>query len=393
MAKRAPTRPDTSSLVTVDMSDDRTLRSASSNRQLLLGGHHDFNGTGRPRPGRLCCGSSCAPTTWRPRPVGTRIKQALLVAVTKIFLAGVGWQAGGFLADYCWAAGQHRAPPFTTTVGFMALTGLGDALGVLLGHLLLTLLAAATERLAARTKLETPRRRTTTTTSTRRRRSCDLLLTFSKEAGALALGSVLSGGAWQFVLDACSDAALPFNTSMLLTGGACGFLFWLGLTAGRAVVSLPRATLQDATLGLACGCASACFVGTDMRYAGNWLQGLVGERRGVDGLDCVKAGLSTALGFVAAHVVIVPLLPGGWCWSDPSGAATDSSRQEAASGAAGMPPLLRRKQQSRTTVPPPTPERRGTASSSRSPLRKQNPHQQSLRRDASDGNDEDDLVV
>ena len=91
------------------------------------------------------------------------------------------------------------------------------------------------------------------------------------------------------------------------------------MTTGRAAVDLPRATVQDATLALACGVGCASFVGTDCQYPGNFLRPVVGERASFSGLhDCLVAGFSTALGFFVAQLLLItPLVPDGCSWCDP----------------------------------------------------------------------------
>ena len=75
------------------------------------------------------------------------------------------------------------------------------------------------------------------------------------------------------------------------------------MTTGRAIVNLPRKTMKDFSLAIACGTGSGCFVGTCSRYPNNWLQPVVGERTGMAGLDIFKAGLSVLIGFIFAQLI------------------------------------------------------------------------------------------
>jgi hypothetical protein len=129
---------------------------------------------------------------------------------------------------------------------------------------------------------------------------------------------------------------------MTLVGTGCGLLFWIGMTTGRAAVDLPRATVRDATLALACGVGCATFVGTDCQYTGNFLRPVVGERASFSGLhDCLVAGFSTALGFFVAQLLLVTtLVPDGCSWCDPpdllyGGGGTGRGRGSGSGGGGG----------------------------------------------------------
>ena len=110
--------------------------------------------------------------------------------------------------------------------------------------------------------------------------------------GALVLvcGGVCSGTAWQPMLNAVSDAGMPFISGACAVGSVCGLFFWAGVSAGELVrvqagEGSPRSKRREflralyfaATLSLAIAGAAACFVGTDAKYHGNFLQ--VGSRR------------------------------------------------------------------------------------------------------------------
>ena len=227
-------------------------------------------------------------------PLFLRLRKSFTAAFTKIFFGGCCWQIMGLLSDRVFHdGGQHVTPPFNTTLSFTLLTGVGDALGVCLGHALLTYLEVHF--------LKDPFQGWSN---------------FWKVAATLATGSLLSGGAWQGLADGCIDLAINFNLALLLVAFGCGSFFFLGMTTGRALFNLPRATCHDFTLSIACGFGSGVFVGTDRRYPNNWLQAAVGERTGDAALDIFKAGLSVFIGFVLAQTFLSLFLRPGWLWTD-----------------------------------------------------------------------------
>ena len=220
-----------------------------------------------------------------------RFFTSTLVALTKIFCAGVSWQMWGLLADYWIQASNHQQAPFFTPLTYSILTGLGDSLGVMVGMLLFN----AVEYYVLNKPFSWP--------------------AFFPAVGALMIGCFVSGGFWQWTVDQSIDVGGSFNSTMVTTGTVCGMLFLAFYTLGRAVCGLPRDTWNDFTLSLSCASASAFFVGTDLRFPDNWLQSIVGERDG-NAIDCLKAGISTAMGFLAMQVVLCLVLPYGWLWSD-----------------------------------------------------------------------------
>ena len=96
-------------------------------------------------------------STHRRRVLIHRLRESFTVAVTKIFLAGFFWQVGAFAAD-AWQANLemnnrssssnhtgphgHRNGSRRFFFGFALCAGLGDAVGVFLGHTILTFLGA-----------------------------------------------------------------------------------------------------------------------------------------------------------------------------------------------------------------------------------------------------------
>jgi len=177
----------------------------------------------------------------------------------QVFLSGLFWQLGGFLAQ----DGLHLAD---TNAWFSLCTGLGDGLGVFIGTMVFDALVYALFRIGG--------------------------LGRDSLVGALVLvcGGVCSGTAWQPMLNAVSDAGMPFISGACAVGSVCGLFFWVGVSAGELVrvqagEGSPRSKRREflralyfaATLSLAIAGAAACFVGTDTKYHGNFLQ--VGSRR------------------------------------------------------------------------------------------------------------------
>lgn len=205
----------------------------------------------------------------------------LEAAVAKIFLSGFGWQAAVIISG-----------AKSTSFGFYVAAGAGDALGVVLGSLIVALTHA-------RGKIE--------------RGLCKPGLT-------LALGSFLSGFVWQPLVNALFHLDVAFEIGMLLTGCGCGAAFFVGLVATRALMRQVtcKVLFKDATLSVCVAGATAFFLGTDTAWPGNWLQGLVGERSGDSAtLKCLRAGLSTFIGFCACGGLLVVLVPTRLLWTSP----------------------------------------------------------------------------
>ena len=245
--------------------------------------------------------------------VRARLCTTVVVSLAKVFLAGASWQAAGLVSDAAGVGGEHTAPPFQTTLAFSVYTGAGDMCGVFVGALLLECLS--------------PRATLIADAEDRRGRWPH----FFKSTAPLLFGSFLSGSIWQGVVDGCYDAQMNFDIAMLSVALLCGLVFFMGMTTGRAILQLPRDTFRDCTLSIACGCGSAFFIGTDMRYQGNWLQVFVGERTGKDALDVFKAALSTFLGFNFGMIFLMLLVPEGLCWTDDEPAVEEcvKSRESA----------------------------------------------------------------
>jgi hypothetical protein len=262
-------------------------------------------------------GTSCAEFRRSPRPRVHAISppfdhrlalSRLQVAMSKIFCAGAGWQLFSILAS---TAGFS-----SDSIAFYLLTGLGDALGVALGHL--------TFRAFSRFGL------------------CRTDVDMRAEAlVALWLGSsaTFSGTAWQYVVNVVS-ASQPFWPTLVWTGCLCGFAFFCGLRLFRiayAPLGLELATYanfgSDRLLAASVGAGTALFVATDPSHGIPWLAFIAVQPEDSAALGVCKAGLSTFIGFVVLQSAQNLLLPVGANWLDGSNDDDDGSgadEQEAA---------------------------------------------------------------
>jgi hypothetical protein len=219
------------------------------------------------------------------------------VTVSKIFPAGFGWQTSSIIA----ANHLGFAPD---TMAFAYTTGVGDGVGVLLGHC---------AYYAAKKSL------------------VDSSINMTKEVHTgILLGSAAfcSGTAWQPLVDTFQGANLSFLQVFAGTWVGCGAAFYLGLRVGRTILSgylehVQEPTYEnsknDASLSVAIGGATGFFVGTDAAYLPdqNFLINLVGIQDGTpDLVGCSIAGSSTALGFVTAQSAMNGVFPTGKCWND-----------------------------------------------------------------------------
>ena len=225
-----------------------------------------------------------------------RIKVTMAVAVSKIFPAGFGWQTAATLMDNSGVQG--------TDLAFFLGTGVGDGLGVFLGHqLYMTAQKAITG---------------------------DESISLTKEAqtGAM-LGSaaIFSGGIWQPCVNALQAAGWGFHPTVAMTTGVATLAFFSGLRLARimygpfmAGIEVPTyANLKaDAALSFAVGGAAGCFVSTDMSYgAANALMPYLGIQENASLLTgSVLAGTSTAIGFTTVQMAQNVMYPKDKCWVD-----------------------------------------------------------------------------
>ena len=225
--------------------------------------------------------------------LGRRFMGTAEIAVSKLLPGGFGWQAASLVA------------PFEAdTLGFALSTGVGDAIGVAIGHFSWF---AAKKAVTGNSSINLAAERDT----------------------ALWLGSacVFSGGAWQPLVNFLHDTAgCSFNQTVAGVTVGCGAMFFLGLRLGRMLYSGWTTVAPDeygnlkadAYLSLAIGGATGAFVGTDVSFmtaAGteqNWLRPLLGvEDSTADLVGCLTAGSSTALGYSTLQSVQNVVLPAG----------------------------------------------------------------------------------
>lgn len=220
------------------------------------------------------------------------------VTVSKIFPAGFGWQSSSILAE-------NYLGYSADSLSFALTTGMGDALGVLVGH------CAYYGTKKAITGNE------------------KILMKREFDTGVL-LGSAAfcSGTMWQPLVDALQGASLPFAGVFAGTWVGCGTAFYLGLRAGRTILPgileyVEEPTYDnsktDASLSMVIGGATGFFVGTDAAYlpSQNFLIDIVGIPDGTPNLTgCAIAGSSTSLGFGVAQTGFNIIYPAGKCWND-----------------------------------------------------------------------------
>ena len=222
---------------------------------------------------------------------GWRIRAAaclttVQVAGTKIFLAGMGWQAAAF------ASRQH-----STSLAFSFAAGVGDAAGTFVGNAILLLCLSHSNGWPG----------------------CSHVMLSGMVVSA---GSLVSGAMWQQLVDYFQASGLSFTPGMVLVGLVCGAGFYSGITIAALCVTRCRRTrldfAKDFTLAVSVGGATAAFVGTDESWHGNWLQQVVGERDGSSVvLDCLKAGASVVLGFCILQLVLIAIVPSRVLWTTP----------------------------------------------------------------------------
>jgi hypothetical protein len=240
---------------------------------------------------------SAAPVTVARSSLVDRFIVTAEVTVSKIFPAGFGWQTASIVAAQQGFAGD--------SLNFALSTGLGDAIGVCLGHM---------TYYSAKKALV---------------KDSGLNLTQELHTGIL-LGSAAfcSGTAWQPIVNALQGANLPFQQVFLGTWIGCGVAFYGGLRVARTLLSGALEGIEeptyansknDASLSVAIGGATGFFVGTDAAYLPeqNFLLDVVGIQDGTpDLVGCAIAGTSTSLGFMAAQSSLNVIYPTGKCWND-----------------------------------------------------------------------------
>ncbi len=218
------------------------------------------------------------------------------VVVSKIFLAGFGWQGMSVAAGLV----GHGSD----TLQFALYTGAGDMAGVAVGH---TLWFAAKKAVTGD----------------------DINIADEAQTGLLlGCAAFCSGTAWQPALNFFHNTAnLGFVESASGVGLVCTAAFFAGLRLARPVLSKfcpaiadsDYANLQaDAALSASVGGASFGFVGTDLSFVPegtNFLAPLVGVAPSHTVLQgmCL-AGASTGLGFAAVQTLQNAAGPRGRNW-------------------------------------------------------------------------------
>ena len=111
--------------------------------------------------------------------LSNRIYATVSVGATKLFLGGACWQLfATFASDVLKEGGDDGTRPYHTTSVYMLCTGLGDAFGVVIGMVLLSMIESKWHLTQGAVPFP----------------SNDLLY---RTSGALISGCVLDGGAWQ----------------------------------------------------------------------------------------------------------------------------------------------------------------------------------------------------
>jgi hypothetical protein len=231
------------------------------------------------------------------RSVVDRFQVMAEVTISKIFPAGFGWQTASVFAS-------SEMGYSTDSLNFAVTTGVGDALGVFLGH---ALYYSAKKQLV------------------------DNTINMKKEINTgILLGSAAfcSGTAWQPLVDLLQGANLSFMQVFAGTWIGCGTSFYVGLRMGRTILSgyldhIQEPTfansLHDTSLSISIGGATGFFVGTDAVYLPdqNFLIDVVGIKPGMpDIASCAIAGTSTSLGFMTSQSAMNIIYPAKRLWND-----------------------------------------------------------------------------
>jgi len=240
----------------------------------------------------------------KPQTTGSlahRLQITAEVTVSKIFPAGFCWQGASVLADQ---AGYEA-----TEVPFFLMTGIGDGLGVAVGH---TAFYGLKKMLGSEVDM-----RSTT------------------HAGIwLGSAAFLLGDRLAAHRQSMPDSiGMGFTGTFTCTWLGCAAAFYGGLRIGRTILPSVLDTLEEPTeanaradshLSVSIGGATACFVGTDVSFVNattgmeeNWLRPIVGIEDGTPDLTGMAiAGGSTALGFSGAQMVQNLTVPSGKNWVD-----------------------------------------------------------------------------
>lgn len=217
------------------------------------------------------------------------------VAVSKIFPAGFGWQYASCVADGHFGFAGDSA-------GFALCTGVGDVLGVFLGHTLYML---------GKKGFVSP----------------EINATHEAQTGwFLGTAAFCSGRMWQPTVNVFTASGMNFTQVACATTIMCGASFFTGLRLGRMLYSRifdgiahkNYSNLQaDGLLSLSVGGATGAFVGTDTAQLGNWLAPYFGVPEGTpDLVGAAIAGSSTGAGFIALQTAENLFIVDGKNWVD-----------------------------------------------------------------------------
>ena len=209
------------------------------------------------------------------------------IMVSKIFPAGAGWQFASTAVDFD-----------PSTADFALVTGLGDATGVVLGHVAYKTI----QRVVAPWHVPS----------------------MKEELGVAAwLGGAAfcAGTAWQPIVNAVEA---PFAITAAATGIGCALAFFGGLRAGRVVFPwMPDGTTtnswQDVGLAMSIGGATGAFVSTDAAFVTDPTYPSTAPTilaSDAVSTQCIKAGTSTFVGFGAVGVTQNVLCSPGGHWMD-----------------------------------------------------------------------------
>ncbi len=220
-----------------------------------------------------------------------RFKVLTEVCVSKIGPAGAGWWAANAYAD---SIGYGA-----TDMGYFAITGLGDASAVLLGHSVYFMLKSMLWR-------------------------PDISVAKELQTGThLAGATFLSGFAWQPICNVLAEQ--PFLVAAAGVGAGCGAAFFAGLRLGRYALPLPAVAgadgdnlKDDAALSVSIGGATGTFVGVVVDFADNPFIGtpiaILATASTLSG--CFSSSQATILGFTATQTAQNVLWPAGKNWID-----------------------------------------------------------------------------
>lgn len=211
------------------------------------------------------------------------------VILSKLFPAGFFWQLA---ASLCGLPSE--------TLGFAICTGIGEAVGVVSGHILYSYLVKGGGNLTE----------------------------ISQTAIFLGTGTICSGTSWQPIVNALQGASLSFLGVFVGTWIACTYMFNFGLRVGRNLYSEVFVHVEQPTwensrtdflLSFTIGGATAFFVGTDTTYLPeeNFLIGIVGVHDSFSIVHgAILAGISTALGFGLTQTIFNIVFPTNKNWID-----------------------------------------------------------------------------